>query len=143
MYEFPPRVCSACPMREQCVNPRASADVGRSVFVVEEEERLIRKHLAERETPSFQRRLAKRCGVELAIAGFAQCGGKAARRHGQAQVAFDTNLSAFAYNLRRLGGLMRRDESLRHRLDKALRRLLRRAFAILRALDAYLRPLTA
>lgn len=142
LFEFPPSTCGACPMREQCVKATAGDDTGRSVFVVEDEERLIRDHLVERETPAFKQRLAQRCGVERVIAGFAQCGGKQARRHGQASVGFDSNMSALAFNLRRLASLMRADRSLQVRLDAALRRFLRGVLAILRAVDAYVGLLT-
>jgi len=142
-YEFPSQTCGRCPKREQCVKPGANADTGRSVFVVEAEERLIRDHLVERQTRGFKDRLAQRCMVERVIAGFAQCGGKSARRHGQQQVEFDSNMSAFAYNLRRLGSLMRADQTPGLRLDAALRRFLRDVRTILTALVACVRPLAA
>lgn len=125
-FVFPGDSCSACPLREACVKPSVAADKGRSVFIVEDEERLIRRHLGERETPAFKDKLAERPAVERVIAGFAQCGGKHARRMSQDRVAFDSNLSALAYNLRRLGNLLKADEALEARLERALRALSRR-----------------
>ena len=130
LFLFPATVCGACPLRAQCVNPKASADKGRSVFIVDEDERLIREHLAHRETQGFQERLAQRPAVERVIAGFAQCGGKTTRRRGMEQVAFDKNLSALAYNLRRLGSVMQADPSLGAKLARVLGVFLRRARAL-------------
>ena len=70
-FEFPAQVCSACPSREQCVSDKAQGK-GRSVFVVPDQERLIRRHLARREEDDFQQRLAERPHVERVIAGYAQ-----------------------------------------------------------------------
>ena len=123
-FEFPSEQCGSCPKRERCVSPKAKATRGRSVFVVEDEERLIRKHLERRQEPEFQEKLKQRTHVERAIAGFAQCGGKQARRFGQANVDFDASISALTYNLRRLGSLMQRDSELAARVEAALRDLL-------------------
>lgn len=120
-FQFPGEVCGPCPLREACVKPSVPPDRGRSVFIVDDEEWLIRTHLADREAPEFKAKLAHRPSVERVIAGFAQCGGKRARRMGRTRVAFDCNMSALAYNLRRLGSLLEADETLANRLEKALR----------------------
>jgi len=129
-FEYPGKSCGACPLRAQCINPKAGSDKGRTVRIVDTEERLIREHLARRETQEFKDRLSRRPAVERVISGFAQCGGKKTRRHGQTRVSFASNLSALAYNLRRLGSLMQADESLAARLDQALRAFARRVCRI-------------
>ena len=70
-FEFSPEQCGTCPLREQCVSQKAKPQ-RRSVFIVDDDERLIRDHLQERETPEFRARLGQRIAVEHAIAGFAQ-----------------------------------------------------------------------
>lgn len=95
------------------------------MFVVDEEERLIRGHLERRLQPEFQKRLAHRPMVERVIAGFAQCGGKQAHRFGTANVSFDAALSALAYNLRCLGSLLHRQPGLQDRLRGVLGAFLR------------------
>ncbi len=92
----------------------------RSVFIIDDDERLIREHLEKRKTEQFRDRLSKRVGVEHAIAGFAQCGGKQARRFGIESVGFDANLSAFTYNLRRLGSLLRKNDILSAKLNQVI-----------------------
>ena len=66
--------------------------------------------------------MSNRSDVERVIAGFAQCGGKKAHRFGMANTAFDANLSALAYNLRRLGSLMKSDERLEHQVAQLVGR---------------------
>jgi len=124
MFKFSPEQCGGCPHREQCVSPQAASQ-RRSVFIVDDDERLIRDHLQQRETPAFRDRLAKRIRVEHAIAGFAQCGGKQAQRFGMDNVSFDARLSAITYNLRRLGSLLRANADLRARLDEVVAAFLR------------------
>lgn len=120
LFVFPAQRCGSCPQRARCVSPKAAPDRGRSVFIVDDEERLIREHLAHRQTPEFRQRLSHRPAVERGIAGFAQCGGKQARRFGIKNVRFDTALSALAYNLRRLGSLLQQMPGL----EASLRRVL-------------------
>ena len=115
LFVFPPQSCHGCPSRTQCVSPTSKSQA-RSVFVVEEEERLIREHLRRRQEPAFRDKLRKRPHVERVIAGFAQCGGKQATRFGLENVAFDANISALAYNLRLLGSLLRDNPELRAQL---------------------------
>jgi hypothetical protein len=115
LFVFPPQSCHGCPSRTRCVSPTSKSQV-RSVFVVEEEERLIREHLRRREEAPFREKLRKRPHVERVIAGFAQCGGKQATRFGLDNVAFDANISALAYNLRLLGSLLRDNPELRAQL---------------------------
>ncbi len=124
LFEFDEHRCRTCPRRKQCVSPQAKIS-RRSVFIVEDDERLIREHLAKRKQPEFRQRLRQRVGVEHAIAGFAQCGGKQARRFGIDNVSFDVKVSAFTYNLRRLGSLLRKHETLQSRLAEAVGSLLR------------------
>jgi hypothetical protein len=133
LFVFPPERCGTCPEVGRCVSPKAAPGSGRSVFVVEQEERLIRGHLARRRQPEFCRRLAHRPVVERVIAGFAQCGGKKAHRFGMAHVSFDAALSALAYNLRRLGSLLRCRPALKARLIRVLGAFLR---ALLRLFHA-------
>jgi len=129
-FEFSPEQCGTCPLREQCVSPKAKPQ-RRSVFIIDDDERLIRDHLRERETPEFRARLGQRIAVEHAIAGFAQCGGKKARRFGIENVGFDARLSALTYNLRRLGGLLRCDRDLASRLDELVGVFWRFLYALL------------
>ncbi|NJK31902.1 MAG: transposase, partial [Deltaproteobacteria bacterium] len=112
LFVFPPETCGGCPRRAQCIAPTAGADRGRTVFIIDEDERLIRAHLDRREEREFRERLAHRPAIERIIAGFAQCGGKQAHRFGLANTAFDATLSALAYNLRRLGSLCAKDAKL-------------------------------
>lgn len=120
LFVFPGQACGACPQRAQCVSPNAASGCGRTVFVVDEDEHLIREHLQRREHPEFRERLAQRAHIERVIAGFAQCGGKQAHRFGTDDVSFGANLSALAYNLRRLGGLLRQMPKLEASLRSAL-----------------------
>ena len=122
LFEFPVERCRRCAHKAECINPKANSWKGRSVFIVDEEERLIRKHLERRQQPEFLERLSHRPAVERVIAGFAQCGGKKAHRFGMANAAFDANLSALAYNLRRLGSLMRSDERLERKVSQLVGR---------------------
>lgn len=126
LFSFAAAQCSGCPMRDKCVSPKAAADNGRTVFIVEDEEHLIRQHLEQRQHPDFLDKLAQRPTVERVIAGFAQCGGKQAHRFGRENVQFDTNLSALGYNLRRLGNILRSNAAL---ADRAAR-LLPKAFGL-------------
>jgi hypothetical protein len=128
LFVYPSDVCGSCAKREQCVSP--TSQKGRSVFIVDEEERVIRKHLERREEAEFRERLAHRPAVERAIAGFAQCGGKQARRFGMRNVGFDANLSALAYNLRRLGSLCARDADLAARAVQAAAASVAAAFCL-------------
>ena len=137
LFEFPFEQCRLCPHKAGCINPKADSGKGRTVFIVDEEERLIRKHLERRQQPEFLERLSHRPDVERVISGFAQCGGKKAHRFGMANTSFDANLSALAYNLRRLGSLIKSDERLEHqvaqlvgRFGHFIRRLLRRLVSL-------------
>lgn len=128
VFQFPAEMCRGCPLLAQCVNPKAAPSKGRSVLIIDAQERLIRDHLSRRTTPEFREKLSKRPVVERVIGGFAQCGGKNTRRRGKKAVAFDANISALAYNLRRLGSLLNTDEQLAEKLAAVLRafaRLLR------------------
>ena len=109
-------------MRAQCVSDKAKPQSGRSVFVVEDKERLIRAHLERREQADFQTQLSKRVIVERVIAGFAQCGGKVAHRFGHDHVEFDASLSALGYNLRRLASLLSSRPELPERLESCQQR---------------------
>jgi len=119
-FEFAAEVCSACPSREQCVSDKAQGK-GRSVFVVPEQERLIRRHLARREEDDFEQRQAERPHVERVIAGYGQCGGKQAHRFGTRAAEFGARMSALAYNFRRLGSVAANDEEVAARLARAAR----------------------
>ena len=123
LFVFPSVTCHACPMRKRCVHPKTER--GRSVFIVDERERLIRGHLKRRKEPEFLHRISHRPAVERVIAGFAQCGGKQAHRFGKANVRFDVNLSALAYNLRRIGSLSASNQELRASLAVVIAALLR------------------
>jgi hypothetical protein len=127
LFVFPPETCGPCPRRAQCIAPTAAADRGRTVFIIDEDERLIRTHLDRRKEAEFQERLAHRPAIERIIAGFAQCGGKQAHRFGMANAAFDANLSALAYNLRRLGSLCAKNAELAVRAAEVASHALARA----------------
>jgi hypothetical protein len=139
-FDFTHAGCATCPRRGECVSPKAAEDQGRTVFIVDDEERLIRNHLRRREESEFKERLSKRPAVERAIAGFAQCGGKQARRFGMENVEFDGKLSALTYNLRRLGSLMRADDTLEERLVRAWRASARLLAAWWYSLGYFWRP---
>jgi len=115
-FEFPQAVCGACPLRSQCVNPK-SKGTGRTLFIVEAKERLIRAHLVRRQQLDFIVLLSQRPDVERVIAGLAQCGGKQAHRMGMDNVSFDETLSALGYNLRRLGAVLKQNPLVAHRLE--------------------------
>ena len=119
LFEFPYELCRACPSMAGCVNPKAQHK-GRSVFIVEADERLIRDHLARRREVDFRDKLAQRIKVEHTIAGFAQCGGKRVRRFGQGHADFDVRVSALAYNLRRLGSVLRQRPEFLQQLRQQL-----------------------
>jgi Transposase DDE domain/Transposase domain (DUF772) len=115
-FVFPESLCGACPLRPQCVNPKAKTG-GRTVFIVEAKERLIRAHLERRQELDFIALLSQRPQVERVIAGLAQCGGKQVHRMGQDNVSFDETLSALAYNLRRLGAVLKQNPAVASRLE--------------------------
>lgn len=143
LFVFQAETCAGCPRRAQCIAPTAGADRGRSVFIIDEDERLIRAHLDRRTEAQFRGRLAHRPAIERIIAGFAQCGGKRAHRFGAANTAFDANLSALAYNLRRLGSLCANNAELAARATEAAARAAARFVRLaarLLALGAGLRP---
>lgn len=133
LFTFDKQACAACPSRSQCVREKATG--GRTVFIIDEQEGLIRDHLERRKQPAFLERLAQRPTVERVIAGFAQSSGKQARRFGMQHVQFDANLSALSYNLRRFGGLLRRNKELAQHvgklISKAAGRFLMRLFSVL------------
>ena len=120
LFEF--GKCQNCPSKAKCINPKAKSGKGRSVFIVDEQERLIRQHLDRRQQPEFLERLSNRSDVERVIAGFAQCGGRKARRFGIDNTSFDANLSALAYNMRRLGSLIKSDERLERQVAQLVGR---------------------
>jgi hypothetical protein len=120
LFDFTSAGCESCSRRESCVSPKAAPEKGRTVFIVDEDERLIRDHLARRKEPEFKERLAERPTVERVIAGFAQCGGKKGRRFSKDKLAFDANLSALAYNLRRLGSLVAENAELDRKAQRAV-----------------------
>jgi hypothetical protein len=120
LFNYPAEVCGACPLRSQCVSPKANKDKGRSVFMVEAQERLIRAHLTDRQKPDFQAKLAQRVKVEHTIAAFAQCGGKSVTRLRESNVDFDVGTSALATNFRRLGFLIKKRPELRVQLQELL-----------------------
>lgn len=118
-FVFPDAVCGACPQRTQCVNPKSKSQ-GRTVFIVEAKERLIRAHLVRRQELDFIAMLAQRPDVERVIAGLAQCGGKQAHQMGEDNVSFDETLSALGYNLRRLGSVLKQQPAVASRLEEAV-----------------------
>lgn len=120
LFKFAEADCSGCPLRGQCLNPKASQQTRRTIFVVEERERVLRAHLQRRQEPDFRQKLAQRQVVERANAGFAQCGGKQAQRWGIPATQFDSNLSALAYNLRALGSVLAKRADLQEALNEEL-----------------------
>ena len=139
-FVFTDEQCGSCPYRQQCVSPKAKRQ-RRSVFIIDDDEHLIREHLQTRETQEFRGRLAKRVRVEHAIAGFAQCGGKQARRFGIENVAFDANLSALTYNLRRLNSLLHASPALKVRMDELVAAFCRLVSSVLGLIVTGLRRL--
>ena len=139
LFVYPSQQCAGCAQRDRCVSPKSTQ--GRSVFIEEAQERVIRDHLQRREQPEFRQRLAQRPAVERVLAGFAQCGGKQARRFGIKNVNFDANLSALAYNLRRLGSLCASDPELARKAAEAAAAACARVLAAL--LHRLSRPLRA
>ena len=117
-FSFRGEQCADCPLRSECVSAQAKPTTGRTVFMVPEREKVLRKHLQRREEEEFREFQRQRWRVEQANAGFAQCGGKQADRFGLDHVGFDARLSAIAYNLRKLGGNARDDARLRDHLGK-------------------------
>lgn len=127
LFTFDNQACAGCPLRAQCVKDKSAG--GRTVFIIDEQERLIRTHLERRSQPEFVERLAHRSTVERVIAGFAQSSGKQARRMGIPDVQFDANLSALSYNLRRFGGLLKRNKDLAQRALQVVNKAAERLFA--------------
>lgn len=117
LFEFPAATCRSCPLQKQCVSPK-SQDGARSVFVVPEDERLIRAHLVRRRELDFVAVLAERPVVERVQAGLVQCGAKTVHRVGLAAVDFDVALSALTHNLRRLGSLLKQRPELLAQLQQ-------------------------
>ena len=129
-FKFTDDTCRSCPLRAECVNPKAQTDKGRTVFVVPDEQPLIDAHLAQRGTAEFKQRYHQRVVVEHANAGFAQCGGKQAHRFGTQNVSFGVAMSALAYNLRRLGSIARDNQQTARLLEQILAQMLRAAFLL-------------
>ena len=117
LFEFPAATCGSCPLQKQCVSPK-SQDGARSVFVVPQDERLIRAHLVRRRELDFVAVLAERPMVERVQAGLVQCGGKTVHRVGLPLVDFDVALSALSYNLRRLSSLLKQQPELEAKLQQ-------------------------
>ena len=128
LFQFPDVLCADCPLRQFCT--KAPHTKGRSFFVVEERERVLREHLRRREEPHFREELKGRQVVERANAGFAQCGGKEAHRFGREATQFASNLSALAYNLRRLASVAAESEDIQETLEARARALFFVLFAI-------------
>lgn len=63
LFEFPVATCGNCPLQKQCVSPK-SPERARSVFVIAEDERLIRAHLIRRRELDFVAVLAERLVLE-------------------------------------------------------------------------------
>jgi transposase len=117
LFEFPASACQSCPMQKQCVSPKNKSGA-RTVFVIKEDEQLIRAHLVRRAELDFVALLAERPAVERVQAGLAQCGGKTVHRMGLPLVDFDVALSAVTFNLRRLGALLQQQPELEARLQQ-------------------------
>lgn len=117
LFEFPTTTCGNCPRQKQCVSPKSN-DGARSVFVIPEDERLIRAHLVRRKELDFVAVLAERPVVERVQAGLVQCGGKTVHRVGLPLVDFDVALSALTHNLRRLGSLLKQQPELEAQLQQ-------------------------
>jgi hypothetical protein len=121
LFQFPDELCTECPLRQFCT--KAPHTKGRSFFIVEERERVLREHLRRREEPAFRDKLKGRQVVERANAGFAQCGGKEAHRFGREATQFASNLSALAYNLRLLASVAAESDNVQEALEARARAL--------------------
>ena len=122
-FQFSGDDCVECPLRQFCISHKSHPAKGRSFFIDEERERALREHLRRRDETDFRDKIKGRQVVERANAGFAQCGGKKARRFGRRATQFDTNLSALAYNLRRLASLADQSEEIQQALEERARAL--------------------
>lgn len=119
-FKFDGDQCAECPFRAQCISPKAKPTTGRTVFVVPEKEKVLRRHLERRQQSDYLDKQSQRFRVEQAIAHLAQCGGKEAHRFGLESVEFDVRMSALAHNLRKLGRKVRHDDQLRQRLERVV-----------------------
>lgn len=54
LFEFPAASCQVCPMQKQCASPNNKSGA-HSLFVIKEDEQLIRAHLVRRAEPDFGR----------------------------------------------------------------------------------------
>lgn len=122
LFQFPDNLCADCPLRQFCT--KAPHTKGRSFFIVEERERVLREHLRKRGEPDFRENLKGRQVVERANAGFAQCGGKEAHRFGREATQFASNLSVLAYNLRLLASVAAESEDIQEALEARARVLI-------------------
>ena len=119
LFQFPDDLCADCPLRQFCT--KAPHTKGRSFFVVEQRERVLREYLRKREEPDFHEKIKGRQVVERANAGFAQCGGKEAHRFGREATQFASNLSVLAYNLRLLASVAAKSEEIQVVLEARAR----------------------
>ncbi|MFU8803300.1 MAG: hypothetical protein ACNA8W_05785, partial [Bradymonadaceae bacterium] len=76
--------------------------------------------LQRRQEADYLTEQARRYQVEQSIAGLAQCGGKQAHRFGIEHVDFDVRMSALAFNLRKLGQMVRNNDALRAQLERVV-----------------------
>jgi hypothetical protein len=120
LFQFDDEKCAKCPFRSQCIDPKAKATKGRTVFMEPEKEKVLRRHLQRRQDPDYLKEQARRYQVEQSIAGLAQCGGKQAHRFGIDHVDFDVRMSALAFNLRKLGRMVRDNDALRAQIDRVV-----------------------
>jgi hypothetical protein len=120
LFKFDPEKCAECPFRSNCIDPKAKMNKGRTVFMEPEKEKVLRHHLKRRQEPDYLTEQARRYQVEQSIAGLAQCGGKQAHRFGIEHVDFDVRMSALAFNLRKLGKMVRGDDALRAQLERVV-----------------------
>jgi len=98
-FRFPPPVCRACPLREQC-GKRTAEGMGRLIALnVHEAE--IQQAQRMNAQPEERAILRQRCAIERLLAHLVRMGMRQARFFGVAMVRFQGFMTAAAYNLQR------------------------------------------
>jgi hypothetical protein len=106
VFIFPLAVCTACPLRAQCLtepNRRTSRRTGRTVLL-HPQERLLQAARAFQQSPAFGEVRRRRQAAEHRLARLVQLGLRQARYVGRAKTLFQLALAATVANLTLLAG---------------------------------------
>jgi hypothetical protein len=103
VFQFPAVLCAACPLRTQCTS---SASGGRQVRVNFHEE-LLQTARDRAVQPGFRQEMKQRLVVERVQAHLKRMGLKIARYFGTRKVKLQAQLTAVAYNFKKVVGSMK------------------------------------